>query len=97
MRCISTSLGERCSLEHAHGPLHMAASGRTWSELELTDYEDGFECPIEREEDDPEGHITNAIQYYTPFSHVVVTRKKITRLQRNCRRCRRHRPRHAYR
>ncbi len=47
MRCASTFSGERCSLEHGHGPLHMSVGGKVvWSELQLEDYDDGFEVPL---------------------------------------------------
>lgn len=88
MRCKSSFAGEQCSLEHAHGPLHMSVGGRVvWSELELEDYDDGFEIPLPSE-DDLDGPITNAVQYHVPFPFVRVTRKPLTRKQRNCKRCR---------
>lgn len=87
MRCTSTYGEARCSLEHGHGPLHMGEGGQpVWSELELEDFEDGFEILVE-EEEDPNGAVVNVVQHYVPYSYVVITRRPISKKQRACKRC----------
>lgn len=87
MRCTSTYLGKRCSLSHGHRFLHLSTDGRdVWSDCQADDFVDGFEVPL-HEEEDPEGPITSVIQYYVPIPHVVISRKPISRKQRNCKRC----------
>lgn len=88
MRCTSTFSGESCSLEYGHGPLHVSFGGKVvWGELEIEDFEDGFDVPVPSD-DDLDGPVTNAVQYYVPFTYVRITRRPLSRAQRNCKKCR---------
>lgn len=92
MRCKSSFAGVRCSFDQDHGPLHTSSDGRVvWSDIDDKDFEDGFEVPAsegDEEEEDPDGPITNAVQFYVPVPYVRISRRPIPKKQKNCKRCR---------